>query len=300
MLVASLHKCDTIPYQSKWKAERSRHTMSKTIIRRLSNDGLDFAQSIRSIAGWNQTDRDWRRLFDSEPEGCFLAEMDGQPAGTATTTSYGVELAWIGMILVHPEYRRRGVATRLMDHCLAWLTERMKVRCVKLDATPLGREVYEKLGFQDEFEITRWEGHSTPGYEGERSKFDSATIRELDRKAFGADRLGFLKRLASDSRRILVDTRGFGMLRDGSNADYLGPIVSREGESGCTIVRSLLQCPDVRPVFWDIPEDNAPAVHLARELGFRRQRLLIRMWTGQQKAVGDPAFQWAISGPETG
>jgi ribosomal protein S18 acetylase RimI-like enzyme len=274
--------------------------MSKTIIRRLSQDDLDFAQSIRSVAGWNQTDRDWRRLFDSAPDGCFLAEIDGQPAGTATAISYGVELAWIGMILVRPEYRRRGIATRLMDHCLAWLTEQMKVRCVKLDATPDGRKVYEKLGFQDEFELTRWEGRSTPGYEGEHSEFDGVTHRDMDRKAFGADRLSFLKRLANESRRTLVNAGGFGMLRDGSNADYLGPIVSREEKSGCTIVRSLLQGPEIGPVFWDIPSDNAPAVHLARELGFRRQRPLTRMWTGQQNAPGDPTLQWAISGPETG
>src|SRR5437870_2531869 len=63
---------------------------------------LDFADSLRALAGWNQTRNDWRRLLTHEPRGCFIAEWDGSPAGTSTTTCYGTDLAWIGMVLVDP------------------------------------------------------------------------------------------------------------------------------------------------------------------------------------------------------
>ena len=55
-------------------------------IRRLKEKDLGFAQQVREGSGWNQTDRDWKRLMTYEPKGCFLAILDGQPAGTATTT----------------------------------------------------------------------------------------------------------------------------------------------------------------------------------------------------------------------
>src|SRR5881409_405096 len=63
----------------------------------LGRDDLPFADSLRALAGWNQTLGDWERFLVTEPTGCFLAEWNGTPAGTATTMVYGPELAWIGM-----------------------------------------------------------------------------------------------------------------------------------------------------------------------------------------------------------
>ena len=84
----------------------------------------------------------------------FVALMDDDLVGTITTTSYGTELAWIGMMLVHPDFRRRGIATALMKAGLDYLRGG-GVRCMKLDATPAGQPVYEKLGFQPEWSIER-------------------------------------------------------------------------------------------------------------------------------------------------
>jgi GNAT superfamily N-acetyltransferase len=53
------------------------------------------------------------------------------PAGTATTIGYGTDLAWIGMVLVHPDHRRHGVGRALLAHCIAFLRER-RIRSIKL------------------------------------------------------------------------------------------------------------------------------------------------------------------------
>src|SRR5436190_22480309 len=109
--------------------------------------GLDLpaADALRREVGWNQKPQDWRRLLRLEPNGCFLAMHKGFLAGTVTTTTYGTALAWIGMMLVHPDHRRMGIATRLINRALEYLKER-EVRCVKLDATPAGQPLYEQLG----------------------------------------------------------------------------------------------------------------------------------------------------------
>ena len=44
-----------------------------------------------------------------------------------------------------------------MEHALAHL-DGERIRTVRLDATPLGRPVYAKLGFTAEYEVARWEG----------------------------------------------------------------------------------------------------------------------------------------------
>jgi len=59
-------------------------------------------------------------------------------------------------MLVHPEHRRIGIATRLMSRALEYLQQR-QVGCIRLDATPVGRPVYEKLGFISEWQLQRWQ-----------------------------------------------------------------------------------------------------------------------------------------------
>jgi len=130
-------------------------------LRLLTARDLPFADAVRAAAGWNQTLDDWRRFLALEPEGCFLAEWEGKPAGTATTLIHGPELAWIGMVLVHPDSRRRGIGQALLRHCLEHLRQR-GVGCIKLDATPLGQPVYERLGFRSEWTLARWERASAP------------------------------------------------------------------------------------------------------------------------------------------
>src|SRR6185436_14043087 len=111
-------------------------------LRLLTRDDLPFADSVRALAGWNQTIADWERFLTAEPDGCFLAEWNGVPAGTATTMVYGLALAWIGMVLVHPDHRRRGIGRALLVRCIEHLRGR-GVRGIKLDATPAGKEVYD-------------------------------------------------------------------------------------------------------------------------------------------------------------
>ena len=150
-------------------------------LRLLTPRDLAFAEVVRAAAGWNQTPADWRRFLELEPSGCFLAEWEGAPAGTATTLVHGPELAWIGMVLVHPDYRRRGIGRALLEHCLGHLQAR-GVQCIKLDATPLGQPVYERLGFRAEWTLARWEraGQSSRvGWDAERAGHEAGRARLL-------------------------------------------------------------------------------------------------------------------------
>ena len=125
-------------------------------LRPMSDADIPLGLRLSRQAGWNQIEADWRRMRDLEPEGGVVAEWDGVPVGTTIAVTFG-PIAWIAMVLVDEAYRGRGIARRLMATALEWLDER-GVATVRLDATPLGQPVYERLGFQPQFELQRWDG----------------------------------------------------------------------------------------------------------------------------------------------
>jgi GNAT superfamily N-acetyltransferase len=281
-------------------------------LRLLRPDDLVFADELRALVGWNQTLADWKRFLALEPNGCFLAEWNGARAGTATTTMYGQALAWIGMVLVHPDHRRRGIGRALLEQCLEHVRAR-GVRCIKLDATPAGKPVYDGLGFKDEWSLTRWQhaGASWPSVtmaEGIRnwSEADAHELERLDATAFGVSRRRLVGRLAEESRRALVlqsetgQAAACGMLRAGANALYLGPVAGTSAGVGLRLVEQLLNSGGESKVIWDIPDANIGVVAWAKQHGFTEQRTLTRMYLGENAAPGEPRMQLAIAGPELG
>lgn len=273
------------------------------LIRTLSGQDIPSALELCRAAGWNQLHQDWERLITCEPDGCLVAEIDDQVVGTITTTRYGTGLAWIGMMLVHERYRRRGVATALMHAGLDYLREQTTA-CIKLDATPAGRPVYERLGFVPEWSYRRWvreqdqiRNQSSPAIDASVAVLSAAHI-ELDRLAFTADRSRWLQLLNAGSV-LCQRPRGFGMLRAGYLARYLGPVVAESHNVARDIILELLaQSPD--KTFWDVPETNSNAVALAESLGFRPVRDLTRMWIGSSCLTGRMDLQYAFSDPGTG
>ena len=118
---------------------------------------IEAAFHLALLEGWNQTRSDWLRLLKHEPNGCFGAYFESRLVGTVTTAIYGEELAWLGMMLVQRDYRGSGIGRRLMLAALEY-TKAEGVSTIKLDATPVGRTLYEAMGFIPETRIERWEG----------------------------------------------------------------------------------------------------------------------------------------------
>jgi GNAT superfamily N-acetyltransferase len=268
---------------------------------------------LKELAGWNQTASDWNRFLGASPEGCFVAEENGLVCGTATTICYEDRFAWIGMVLVDPEYRKRGVGTQLLERTIEYLDQRA-VPTMKLDATPQGRPLYEKLGFVAECEIERWVLKRSPGSRAETVKSDCALqtenqlefILEMDRGVFGADRSSLLRSLRDEKPEFaLVDwddgePRGYAFGRRGSFADHLGPWMATSEESAERVLDEFLARSLRENVLVDCLSANAMTRELLRVRGFAIARNLTRMYRGPNAYPGNPASLRAIGGPEFG
>lgn len=275
-------------------------------IRTMTIDDLQLGLKLVKQARWNQTESDWLRFMNLEPDGCFVVELDGHSVGTATTCVFG-KVAWIAMLLVDINARGKGAGTKLLKHCLDYLQER-KVKTIRLDATPLGRAIYEKLGFIPEYELARYEGIAPRGTAvpdvAKVISGDFAEIIEFDNQMTGTDRGKMLTQLFTeypDDIRILRhgnQMQGFITIRPGANAIQIGPCAAT-ANAGPALLSDALDRHAGEPVFVDIPLKNADAVKLARSSGLKIQRCFTRMYRGEKVKDTIKAL-WAGSGPEKG
>jgi ribosomal protein S18 acetylase RimI-like enzyme len=277
--------------------------MTRLALRYLTESDLPFADSLRATAGWNQTITDWQRFLALSPRGCLHAECEGRPVATAVTVAYGTELGWIGMMLVHPDFRRRGIARVLMDHSIEILRS-AGVKSIKLDATPAGRDVYLRIGFKDEYTLTRYEGAGTPSQNTKIRRAaddDLPKILALDQAATGAPRENLLRRLLSGASRAVVyesngEISGFGFARAGSLATYAGPIVAPDPTHGKEIASALAD----GKTFCDLPDRHSAATDWAKSQNFTPQRTLTRMYLGENVQPTAPESYFAIAAPDLG
>jgi GNAT superfamily N-acetyltransferase len=283
-------------------------------IRALVHNDMPFAMKLKEDAGWNQTEADWRRFLAMQPDGCFVAEWDGRGVGTAATCIFG-SVAGIAMVLVNPEFRGRGIGKALMSHALDYL-DAQGVTSVRLDATALGKPLYEKLGFVVEYELSRYEGFPKPGVPTnlnlpsaagrpvQAHSGDWPHLIQLDRDITGADRNKFLSRLFSEEPEAIRVIRsatqvvGFSASRTGTSARQIGPCLGTS-EAGLTLMMDAGSQYAGSRVYIDIPIQNHVAIDTAKGLGLSVQRQLVRMRRGQP-VVERADHIWASSGPELG
>jgi len=244
-------------------------------MRLLTPADIPAGMRLKEAAGWNQTEADWRTLLALAPQSGYGIDCDGLLRATTTAICYGRELAWLGMVLTDPAYRGRGLARRLIEHTLEYL-RRERVHWIKLDATAMGRPVYERLGFRDEAVIERWVRKPGPVRTPADSTGPFVLDAALDLPAFGADRAPLLRALAGFEATSIAGA-GFAMGRAGSAASYFGPCVARSKDAARDLIAWFLAKHGEESVYWDILAANHDAIELAREFRFEPARELMRM-----------------------
>ncbi len=206
------------------------------------------------------------------------------------------------MVIVHGPYRRRGLATRLMERSLAELRDRGLVPF--LDATPAGRPVYERMGFRavEAPDALAWAGRRSRGSTIRRR---SATSPRSPSST--APRSAPTGRPSSPTcspgrarcpGAIPADD-GFLLARTGRTATYVGPVVARETGTALRLLESAL-AEISGPVLIDVPDRQAEVTGLLAGRGFEPERPFTRMALDRDTGFGDPALVRAIAAPELG
>jgi GNAT superfamily N-acetyltransferase len=280
-------------------------------LRKMTDADIDFGMRLKSAAGWNQLPADWKRLIHLEPDGCFVLESDGMPVGTVTTTIYERRLAWIGMVLVSPEVRRKGYGTELLKGAMEYCETR-HVEVIKLDATPLGKRLYDTLGYHDEYRLKRVQGQgSHHAFENVRRMrpVDLWEVVQIDIGFFGVSRQRLLEALFEENPSLSFISHksgssepvGYLFARPGQTAFQIGPWIAKEPSAAEQLFRAGLDALAGQAIFLDVLQEVNPyGEALTAKYGFATQREFIRMFHGPNLFPGRPAEVYAICGVEKG
>jgi predicted GNAT family acetyltransferase len=240
-------------------------------------------------------------------------EQAGSVVATVTTISYQGRFAWIGMVLVDPEFRKQGIGTRLLEHAIEYL-DQSHIATMKLDATPLGKPLYEKFGFVTEYEIERWilkQPSPLPSMRGpsEVRLLNTAPLDEVlecDQELFGANRDFLVRSLHDQAPAFALGiwengfVQGYGFGRRGLFADHLGPWMATNRDAAEQILQAFLAVSRRETIVVDSLTANAFTIDLLKGYGFARSRPLTRMFRGSNQYPGKPERLCAILGPEFG
>lgn len=262
---------------------------------RLGVEHLGGCLALSSSAGWNQNEADWRLMLGMG-HGWGISLPDGTLAASTLVLPYGKDFAWVSMVLVLPEHRRKGYASRLLRVALADLESRGLTAV--LDATPAGREVYRQEGFRDTWGFKRYamsnrlEARSAMRPLREE---DWRWVLALDAQAFGASREMLLRSLAQrlPEAALVVEGRGFILGREGREARQIGPLIAADREAAMSLLCAGLAAVQP-PVYLDLVE------RLPAPPGSVFQRPFTRMVHGSQPAPGNEKLVFLVAGPELG
>lgn len=271
---------------------------------------IDLARALDWAAaeGWNPGLDDARAFQIADPRGFLVGLLDGRPVGCVSVVRYGDDFGFLGFYITPPEARGRGYGIQLWNAGMA----RLQGRNIGLDGVPAQQDNYRKSGFRLAWRNIRYQGPaaarglSPPGVvlaDAKALPFDS--LAAYDRRFFPAPRDGFLANwIGAPGHVALAAIRdgalaGLGVIRPCRAGFKIGPLYAADAAIAAALVSGLCERAGPGIVALDVPETNAPAVHLAESLGMVPAFETARMYTGADPAI-DAAGLFGVTTFELG
>ncbi|WP_427110230.1 GNAT family N-acetyltransferase [Lysinibacillus xylanilyticus] len=204
---------------------------------------------------------------------------EGKIVSSAAIITYDRNLASIGMVIVHENYRGLGLGKLATQKCIESVSEHTAIMLV---ATKDGEPLYKKMGFTTVDYVHKY---LTENYIGPHNlasneyaiedfnENDFAEIVSLDTAAFGDNRSNFLRNRIKQSKHCVVvrdhhaNIIGFGLSILGPINLILGPIIAPDSKTASLIINTLAK--NYRgKLRIDVPSGHAEFIKWVEQSGF--------------------------------
>jgi GNAT superfamily N-acetyltransferase len=229
--------------------------------------------------GWNPGQGDIDVAWACDPEAFIALLHEGQLVGGGAILRYGRAAGFMGLFILRPDYRARGLGRVLWHERLRRLRSRLSPEApIGMDGVFNMAPFYAKGGFRLLHRDLRFEGPASGQAMAEVQPLratDWPTLLQYDRAIFGVPRDAFLQRWIErpgvvarlrrdDAGRVL----GYGVRRPCVRGFKIGPLFADTVQVASVLLDDLLH--DVAGAFvqLDVPEPNAAAVELAQRRGW--------------------------------
>lgn len=241
--------------------------------------------------GWNPGLDDAAAFYAADPEGFFVAVVDGAPVAAISVVNHSDAHAFLGLYLCRPAFRGQGIGFALWQHAMAHAGG----RSVGLDGVPAQESNYAKSGFVRVDRTRRLTGTLPaealvlPMVTPE----DGAALARLDRAATGVTRHHFLRewlRVGPTRNTVVlrdgVEVTGFATARRCREGVKIGPVVAPDAAAALHLVHQAAAALSAPQVVIDVPDRCAAFGALLRQNGFSEGFATARMYRGTDPQVG--------------
>jgi GNAT superfamily N-acetyltransferase len=231
--------------------------------------------------GWISDQWELEFLLKAFPQGCFVArETGGVPIAFITAVAY-CKSGWIGNLIVHKDFRRKGIASLLMTRCIESL-DLAGVRTIWLTASPSGAPLYQSLGFQTIDRVARWHLDRSFAISLETASSEQG-FQELlyhDSIGWGDDRSAICHEKLRLGR-LFMDGGSSMIIQTSGNRTQIGPWVG--GSELCAerlLARIHSGLTDNGVTCLDVPVSNPWAKTILEKFGFACSGETVLMYHG--------------------
>lgn len=262
---------------------------------------LEWADS----EGWNPGRFDARCFFAADPSGFHIGEYQGRMVSAISAVKYESHFGFVGLYIVHPEFRGRGFGLATWKHAL----DSLHARNLGLDGVLEQERNYAKMGFSSAHRTLRHriDGQSANGRLPLPIPSEAfSAIEAFDRRYFPARRTEFLRAWLTQSNAVSLyeesagSVRAYGVMRSCREGWKIGPLFAEMPAAAERVLDKLLKHTRSQPAFLDVPTNNPEAIALARRAGMTPVFETIRMYTRGSPADVDPTGVYGVTSLELG
>ncbi|MEB8803139.1 MULTISPECIES: GNAT family N-acetyltransferase [Bacillus cereus group] len=219
-------------------------------VERLREEKTGNIVSLSSYIGWDYNREEIETIFNVGIVYGVWNERE-ELIASAAIILYGEKLASIGMVIVHPDYKGRGIGKIITEACVKSVSAHTPIMLI---ATDEGKPLYEKLGFRAVSYVSKYICNSynanhkcaeNEEYMMVYKESDLEGIIKIDKGAFGTSRNEFLKQRIMQSEQCVVvkDTKenvvGYGISIQTPENKIIGPVVAKNNAMAMRIVHDL-------------------------------------------------------------